>query len=286
MSLSLSLEIIDALRSIARYTAGFLSEASITPNHFWNASPGGLGSYLPKYKIGEIGLHCYCGDGTISFGNVRPDRIISLEVGPTVTFNEQTDDIHFYRYQNAGATAVKKHKVWTQEDERTEQMDILSEIQTAIKGKISGSYAGFSAELETQLSAKLGINHSEKNVHKTTKTDEEDFDIPAWTDFALTQEHSVSDIKQSVKVVCSLDANVQIDGGWKKYFDTLKEMELYLKGGGGGKNATELDDFVATRAFEMFSLPTMDQQFVIEKERISRNVSTGTVTRTDTPIKH
>ena len=176
--------------------------------------------------------------------------------------------------------------MWTEEDERTEQMDILSEIQTAIKGKISGSYAGFSAELETQLSAKLGINHSEKNVRKTTKTDEEDFDIPAWTDFALTQEHSVSDIKQSVNIVCSLDANVQIDGGWKKTFDTLKEMELYLKGGGGGKNTTELDDFVATRAFEMFSLPTADQQFVIEKERISRNVSTGKVTRTDTPIEH
>ena len=94
MSFSLDLEIIDALRSIARYTAGFLSEATITPNHFWNASPGGPGSYLPKYKIDSIGLHCFCGDGVIRFGNVRPDRIISLEVGPTITFNEQIDDIH------------------------------------------------------------------------------------------------------------------------------------------------------------------------------------------------
>ena len=63
-------------------------------------------------------------------------------------------------------------------------------------------------------------------------------------------------------------------------------MELYFKGGGGGKNATELDDFVATRAFEMFSLPTSDQQFIIKKERISRNVSTGEIMRTDTPIEH
>ena len=284
--MQLSLEIIDALRSIARYTAGFLSEASITPNHFWSAPPGGPGSYLPKYKMGEISLVCFCGDGTISFKDVRPNRILSIDVGPTVTFNEQVDDIHVYRYENAGETEVKKHKVYTEEDERTEQMDILSEIQMAVKGKISGSYAGFSAELETQLSAKLGINHSEKNVHKRTQTDEEDFDIPAWTDFALTQEHSVSDVKQSVKIRCSLDASVCLDGGWKKEFDTLQEMELYLKGGGGGKNATVLDDFVGTRVFEMFVLPTSDQQFVIEKERISRNVSTGKVIRTDTPITH
>ena len=176
--------------------------------------------------------------------------------------------------------------MWTEEHERTEQLDILTEIQTAIKSKVSGSYAGFSAELEAQLSAKLGINHSEKNVHiRRTKTDEEDFDIPAWTDFSLTQKHSVSDIKESVKVVCSLDANVQIDGGWEQVFDTFHEMELYFKGGGGGKNTTVLDDFVATRAFEMFSLPTADQQFVIEKERISRNVSTGEITRKDVPIE-
>ena len=285
--MQLGLDIIDALRRIALGIGGVLSMAEITPNHFWSASPGGLGSPLPRYKMGEIALVCFCGDGTISFKDVRPDRILSLDVGPTVTFNEQVDEIHLYRYRNAGATEIKKHKVFTEEEERTEQLDILTEIQTAIKSKVSGSYAGFSAELEAQLSAKLGVNHSEKNVHKTTKTDEEDFDIPAWTDFALTQEHSVSDIKQSVKVTCSLDASVELDGGWTKSFDSLRELELYLKGGGGGNESVPvLDDFANTRKFERFGLPEKDSQFTVEKERISRNVSTGEITRTDTPIEH
>lgn len=285
--MQLSLDIIDTLRRTALGIGGVLSMAEITPNHFWNASPGGLGAYLPKYRMGEISLVCFCGDGEIRFKDVRPNRILSIDVGPTVTFNEQVDDIHLYRYRNAGATEIKKHKVFTEEEERTEQLDILTEIQTAIKSKVSGSYAGFSAELEAQLSAKLGINHSEKTVHKTARTDEEDFDIPAWTDFALTQEHSVSDAKQSVKVVCSLDASVQLNGGWQKSFDSLGELELYLKGGGGGNESLPiLDDVVATRKFERFSLPEKDNQFRIEKERISRNVSTGEITRTDTPIEH
>ena len=70
--MQLSLEIIDALRSIARYTAGFLREATITPNHFWSASPGGFGSPLPKYKIGETALQCYCGEGHDSIQRCSP----------------------------------------------------------------------------------------------------------------------------------------------------------------------------------------------------------------------
>ena len=242
---------------------------------------------LPPYKIGELTLTCFHADATITFKDVRPDKILSLEVGPSITFNEQTDDIHVFSYRNAGATEIKRSETFTEEHERTEQMDILSELQTAIKGKISGGYAGISAELETQLSAKLGINHSEKTVHKTTDTTDMDFVIPPWTDFVLSQKHSVSDIKQSVKVTCSLDASVELNGGWVKSFDSLKEMQLYMKGGGGGNESTPmLDDFVATRKFEPFTLPETDRQFIIEKERISRNVSTGKIERTDTPIAH
>lgn len=281
--MQLSLDIIDALRSIARYTSGVMSEATITPNHFWNA----LGSYLPKYRVNQNDITCYCGDGLIIFKDVRPDKIISLEVSPSVTFNEHTDDIHVFSYRNAGSTEIKRNESFTEEHERTEQMDIMSEIQTAIKGKISGSYAGFSAELETQLSAKLGINHSDKTVEKKTEKIDMDIVIPAWTDFLLSQEHSVSDIKQSVKIECSLDASVELNGGWIKTFISLRELELYMKGGGGGNEAVSvLDNFVNTRKFEMFSLPTEDQRFFIEKDRISRNVSTGKIERTDTPIKH
>ena len=67
-----------------------------------------------------------------------------------------------------------------------------------------------------------------------------------------------------------------------------------MRGGGGGKGLSEeLDKFVATRKFENFNLhskpfaaPSMDRIILVEQERISRNVSTNKIERTETAINH
>lgn len=282
--MQLSLDIIDSLRSLSLYTYAVLYEATIPVNLFFEYKDHYA---LPKYTITDDSLICHFADASIVFKNVRPNKIISLEVGPSVTFNEQTDEIILYHYANASDDSPKRTKTFSSQEERTEQNDILAELQSSIRGKIAGSYGTFSGELETQLQMKLGVNHSEKTVDTKATSETLEMVFPAWTDVKITQEHSVSDIKRSVKLIATLDADIEINGGWFKSFNSLKEMELYMKGGGGGNEHLKiLDDFVNTRKFEKFCLPDKDYQFVIEEEKVSRSVVTSSVERTDTPIKH
>lgn len=288
--MQLSLEVIDALRAIALYTAGWLREATITPNKFWDAG----GNILPRYDIGDIILKCYTGSGVISFYDVRPSKIISLEISEPAEFNTEQEKHIIDVFRNATSEPFSKEETYTEESSRTEKNDIMAELSTSIKSKVGGSYAGFNAELEASLSAKLGVNHSETVEHKDSDVVKTKIDVPAWTSISVEQDHEISDTSQHVSLKCEIDASVQINGGWKKRFDSLSELELYMRGGGGGKGlAQELDKFVQTRKFEHFdlhskpfSMPSMDRVVLIEQERISRNVSTGKIELTETAINH
>ena len=287
--MQLSLDVIDSLRETALYIGGVLSEAEIPDNRFYNA----VWNKNPKYDITDNQLVVHTGAGKIAFADIRPHKVISLEIGDTVEFNKQVEDIHLDTYTNDSSEPMNREETFREEHERTEQLDILSEVQAAIKEKVGASYAGFNAEVEMQLSAKLGVNHSNKVVNKDERTTKQSITIPPYTETEYTQEHSISDISQSVKMTCELNSKVIIDGVWyTKIFESFDNLTLYMRGGGGSfGNCPQLDAFVLTRKFEAFDLDAevwglsnKRRIFTIEKERISRNVRTGKIVRKDTNI--
>lgn len=288
--MQLSLDVLDALRYNAIYIGGVLSEAKIPDNQFYNA----LWNMNPKYDITDDALIVLVGCGQISFRSVRPSKIISLEVGDSVEFNSQIEDIHLDTYTNDSAESFDYDETWTEEHSHTQQTDILAEIQASIKEKLGASYAGFSGEVETQLSAKLGANHSDNVKDSKGNSKRLSLKIPPYTETSFSQEHSISDVSQSIKMVCEIDASVCIDGKhYIKHFPSFESLTLYMRGGGGYQNYQPLDDFVKTRKFEKFdldseqwSIPNGRRIFTIEKQRISRNVRTGKIIRKDTEIKH
>ena len=288
--MQLSLEVIDFLRANALVIGSVLREATITPNKFWDAG----GNILPRYDMAQKELICYVGSGKVSFSDIRPSEVISLDVSDPAEFNTQRDKYVLDVYPNAGSSPLNIEETYTEEHSHTVKTDIMAELSTSIKSKVGGSYAGFSAELEAQLSAKLGVNHSDEETNKQGITKKLSFSVPPWKQASVAQEHSISDVAEHISLVCKIDASITLDGGWEKSFDSFGELTLYLQGGGGGTgDAQELDNFVKNRVFEHFSLdedhfamPSTKRFIHIEKDRISRNVSTGKIERTETEIEH
>ena len=172
-----------------------------------------------------------------------------------------------------------------------ESLDILAEIATKLRAKVSGGYASIQAEVEAEVSAKLGITKKSESETKSITKETLSFVIPKWTETKLVKTTSISDMRQSIEMKALLDASVIIVSwdDWAKTFDSLHGLELYLRGGGGGTDdsADNLNRFMLTRAFEDFSLDAEDDLTVaIETDRIARNTVTGGSERVDTRIKH
>jgi len=281
--MQLSLDIIDAFRSMSHTIAFMFMEIHISANSF-SSKPILL---MPNYKMTDDELICYFGDNEIGFSNVIPSKILAIEVDAPIILREDVEDIQLKTWNNSGSTPENYTHRYLEEETTTESLDIASEIGMAIKAKVGGSYAGFSAELESQLSAKLGITHkSQTEIHHS---DEETLSIvvPPYKSVSLTQKHSVTDFKQKVATTCEIDANVRIkDNGlapWEKKLGSLRELQLYFQGGGGGTgdNTEALDAFMTKRLFSGFELPYQRTQFTIERERIYRNVKTSETNRTE-----
>lgn len=290
--MQLSIDVIDAMRASALYIGGVLSEATIPVNKFMDSLYGGIS--LPRYKFSGDTLICYTGSGEIRFKDVRPHKVIALDITEPVEFNTQREDYVLDTYRNAKSTPFSEEETYTEEHIHTVKTDIMAALETAIKSKVGASYAGFSGELESSLTAKLGVNHSDEQVDKHGATQKMTIDVAPWTSVSVSQEHDITDVSEIVSLVCQLDAGVSIHGGWDKYFDSLYELTIYMRGGGTG-GTSDLDGFVATRKFEHFDLdsecyamkPIDPRRYVnIEEERISRNVKTGKIVMTETPIKH
>ena len=289
--MQLSLEVIDFLRANALVIGSVLSEATIPVNKFMYASAHGL----PRYDMSKNQLICYTGNGKVSFSDIRPYKIIHLDISDPIEINSQRDKYVLDVYPNAGSTPLDIEETYTEEHSHTVKTDIMAELSETIKSKVGASYGGFSGELEAQLSAKLGVNHSDEETNKQGITKKLSFSVPPWKQVSVSQEHSISDVVESVNLVCEIDASITLDGGWEKSFDSFRELTLYMQGGGGGTgDAQELDNFVKTRVFEKFTLD-IDEDFFgihtkrllsIEKDRISRKVSTGKIERTETEIEH
>ena len=96
-----------------------------------------------------------------------------------------------------------------------------------------------------------------------------------------------------VHMQCLVDASVILvsegdEPRWAKHFDSLRELEIYLRGGGGGfgSNTDALDKVMNTRQFQDFAIEKEHLTLFIGTERISRNVKTGEITRKDIPIEN
>ena len=289
--MQLDLDIIDGFREVARNIANHLYHADFSGNYF---ASDALNANLPAYEISDK-LKCFCTSehATILFGDIQPIRIISIEVNPPIRFNEHETSVSLKTWNNAGSTPLPQSWKTEEEEKVTEARDILTEISTAIRAKVGGKSPVFEASLEAELSAKLGINLKRQEERRLLKSDNMDLEVPAWTSTSLTQRQSIADVRQRITMLCQVDASVSLisqgsEPRWAKHFNSLRELEIYLRGGGGGgdENADAINRVVNTRQFQDFAIDKSNLELEIENERISRNVKTGEITRTDTPIEN
>lgn len=291
MTLSLDLDVIDGFRATARNIANYLYNADFAGNYFRQDA---LNANLPAYEIGDA-LKCFCTSehATILFMDIQPIDILSIEVGAPIRFNEHETDVSLKTWHNAGATPLPQSWNVEEEEKVTEARDILTEISTAIRAKVGGKSPVFEASLEAELSAKLGINLKRQEERRLLKQEKMDLEVPKWTSTSLIQRHTIADVRQIIKMHCLVDAQVSFisqgdEPRWAKHFESLHQMQTYLRGGGGGtdENADALNRVVNTRQFQNFAIEKAHLEFEIVQERISRNVKTGEVTRKDTPIEN
>ena len=291
MSLSLDLDVIDGLRATARNIANHLYNADFGGNYFRSDA---LDARLPAYEVGDA-LKCFCTSehATILFTDIQPIDILSIEVGTPIRFNEHETDVSLKTWNNAGSTPLPQSWNVEEEEKVTEARDILTEISTAIRAKVGGKSPVFEASLEAELSAKLGINLKRQEERRLLKQEKMDLEVPKWTSTSLTQRHTIADVRQTIKMHCLVDAQVSLisegsEPRWAKHFDSLHQMQTYLRGGGGGRdeNADALNRVVNTRQFQDFAIEKEHLQLEIQQERVSRNVKTGEITRKDVPIEN
>ena len=289
--MQLDLDVIDGFRSTAQHIANTIYWADFAGNYF---RVDALDARLPAYEIGNK-LKCFCTSehATIWFGDIQPIKILSIDVDAPIRFNEHETDVSLKTWNNAGSTPLPQSWKAEEEEKVTEARDILTEISTSLKAKIGGGTPTFQASLEAELSAKLGINLKRQEERRTLKSENMDLEVPAWTSTSLTQRQSIADVKQMVHMQCLLDASVILvsqdeNQRWAKHFDSLHELETYLRGGGGGygENTEGLDKVANTRQFQDFEINRDPITLFIGTERVSRNVRTGEITRKDIPIEN
>ena len=284
--MQLPIDIIDAFKSIAYYVGGGISGVPMSQNLFAGAWITRAEHRLTDTELIVSFPHDNVDDPYIAFSEIAPTEILSLEVDPPVVLRESVESVELDTWNNAGSTPLEEDEKWTEEHTITEQTDIMASIEIGIKEKLGAEYAGFKAEVEAHLTAKLGINHSTNEQNRVLHEHEQKITIPAWKSVSLTQKKSISDFKQTVRMKCLLDAKIRINGGWEKKFDSLKSFVLYMKGGGGGTgDVPELDSLANQRKFKGFELDLNQLAFTVERERVYKDVRTGTVDRTEIDIK-
>lgn len=278
--MQLSIDVIDAFRRVAHQIASGLRDIPFSTNIFRVAGIDLLQAYhltdtelIMTYTGGSV-------DAEIAFANILPTKILSVEIEEPIKIRESVKSVALDTWNNAGSTPLKETEKWTKEHTITEQLDIVSSIEVGIKEKIGAEYAGFKAELEANLTAKLGINHSTQEQNKTIDERSQEIEIPPFKRVSLVQKKSICDFSQVIRTHCELGASVRISAGWEKRFDTLRELQLYFIGGGGGSgDVPDMDAFVNQRKFQSFDLPRLE--FNVERDRLYKDVETGEVTRSE-----
>ena len=275
--MQLSLDVIDGFRRAGHDIVSILNQVVIPINHFVIAS----NPLMPNYEMHKDELYLPYGEGSISFSKIQPTKIISIEIDEPIKLREDVKSVVLDTWNNAGSSPLNEVEKWSQETTTTEENDIASSIEAGMSAKVGAEYAGFKAEIEAHLNAKLGLDHKTGQQSRTLHEHEQDIEIPPWKRVSLVQKHSICDFKQTIRTTCQLGATIKIDGGWKKTFSSLKEFQLYMLGGGGVAvgNAPELDAFVQQRKFTYWDIP--DLNFTVEKERLYNDVETGEVNRTE-----
>ena len=291
MSMQLDLEVVDGLRKIARASANVLYWVDGIDNFFRVVA---LNENLPDYEFTDDALICYCGheNARIIFNNVVPYKILDMEVDQPITFNEQETGIELDKWRNSGATPLCVDYTESKKKTVTETLNIAAEIATEIRSKVSGGNpVVLQAEVEAKISMKLGFRYGKETTTEQSDGQKIGLTVPPWTYTTLTQKHGVADVRQRITTRCELDSDITFDshGKWSKSFPSIKSLQVYFNGGGGGTDAKgeiELPDkFFNGRTYADYVFQTArDLTLTIVSDRIYRNVSTGDIIRVDSPI--
>ena len=274
----MDIQIIDGLRKVSHEIASIFIGISFSENVF-GVSPIYL---MQPYQIEGTNIKCIYGSkGVIEFSDIHPSKIIDIHIDEPIIRNEDVHDIVLNTWNNDGSTEIKKTQHISEQHTIIETNSLATEIASEMAAKVGAEYAGFKAEISAKISAKL--NMSESHSEQTQVLDEttEEIIIPAWKSVTITQKKSISDIEQNVVTHCEIDSNIRISGGsWEKKFNSLKDFNNYIRGGGDGEGTIPtIDQLALDRRFGDFHIPNFE--VTVEKVRKYHNVKTGSFDRTE-----
>lgn len=291
--MQLDLKVIDGYRAVAREIANMLYWApgfrgDIRPGYHNHFQDNVLNSKLPAHQISGNSLICYCGSqqAQVIFSDIRYSKILNMKVGDPVVFNEHDTDVVVRQWYNDSDEIL--HEDFTREEKQTvsHSTDILTSLESQLATKIAGGNpATFSAEASAQLTAKFQFQMKDSVEVIEDSTVKEPVIVGAYTHAVYTETHAISDVSENVTVVCLLDAAVSFlsDGDFKRDFDSLGSLNLYMQGGGGGFQEG-IDAYFDTRAYAGRQFDLTPLHLTLSEDRISRNTRTFDLRRKDTPI--
>lgn len=314
--MELSVEVIDGFRKVARNLAndviihipappdehyvhhihGKAHHRTTHHNNDFHVHP--LGINLPDYKIKSDGwLDTYCGStyAKIAFTDIRMRKITALKFSDPAKTDGHVTPVVVKSWTNAGDTKQKyewKHtKSKSKSETYTSSTELGVEIAYALRTKVGGGVEGIGeAEIESEWSFKSNFTQRfEKS--KTTTTTEEDsetlkFDVPSMTMTSLIRNKTMSDWHQTVTTTGVLDARIVIvsDNDFSFGFDSLAQLEDYIRGGGASKNKLT-DNYFRQRHHQNYVIDLSSLHMTVETPFTYRDVSVSDIIRKDQPIE-
>lgn len=293
--MQLDLSVQDGFRTVARdignmfyNSPGFRGDTR--PGYHNHFQDNVLNSKLPTYEITDDEFICFCGThaAQIIFSDIRYAKILKIELGDSVIFNEHDTDVIVQNYYNDSTEPMDESFTHGESDKTTHSMNIMAELVSQFSTKVAGGNPGtFQAEAEAQLTAKFGFSLSDSHEVVKDSTRKIDVHVPPFVHAVYSEKHSIADISEKVTVTCLLDAGVTVysEGDYKMFFESIHNLELYMQGGGGGINEP-IDDYFQSRVYAGRELDLKPLYLTLSDDRISRNTKTSELRRHDENIVH
>lgn len=282
--MQLDREAILNLQGISDYVARVMSDVARELHTAGDFYDGG------SYELTDTLQFRYTA-GVVAFWDVIPDKVLAVEVDAPIESSLLPKKTILDDWINDGATSEFYDHTWSEKKTRTEETDIVNDLIAGLEAKVGGGSPAFNAELKASVQDKLSTGH-----HETTGDEEEDrksmkVEVPPFMQTTMTQTESISDVRQTVRSKCLLDAKVRVSYStdWTIAFESLRSLELWLRGGGQGSGESRGDRLreitgVLQKYHADIRLPR--EPLIVEEERRYRNAQTGKSVRKDIPIEH
>lgn len=309
--MEISVEVIDGFRKVARNLANdVISKIPAKPDehyvhhihgkahhrvgHHNNDFAGfPLGENLPDYEIKDGQLLCYCGShwGVIRFSRFRMREITELKFSSPARSDQHITPVTVKSWVNDSDTPLdytyKDSKSQSKSESYTSNKELGVEIAYSLTSKVGGGIEGIGeAEIESKYEFKTNFSQRFEKSKTTTTTEEESEElsitVPKMTRTSLIRKKTISDWSQTVKTTGVLDAVIHIgsDGDFGFEFDSLKELENYIRSGGAEKDWMA-DKYFRERHHQNYGIDLSPLHVTVEDDFTYRDIEVSDLERHD-----